>query len=142
MVIASLEELEYSSEETVQQDPLPPISEGYEEDIVLSNDIFYNLNSEGEGSSDSEKEEESRDEDMANWDLNWMAQGPLALLDNLHKMPEHPEKLLSNFDPNKKKKEEGYIDVFYMHLRMLEVSYYDVACMIFPLKLEGRETTF
>jgi len=99
------------------------------------------LNSEGEGSSDSEKEEEQRDEDMADKYLDWMAQGPLTLPGNLHRMPRHFENLLSKFDPNNKTKVQDHIDNLYMHLLMLEAQYNDVACIIFPFTLEGRVAT-
>ena len=49
---------------------------------------------------------------MANENLDWMAQGPHDLLDNLHSIPKHLEKVLSKFDPNKKTKDEDHIDDF------------------------------
>lgn len=52
--------------------------------------------------------------------LGWMAQGTLSLLDNIHDIPKHIEKLLSNFVPEHNTKVEDHIDDFYMHLRMLE----------------------
>ena len=53
---------------------------------------------------------------MVDQDLDQMAQGPLTLLDNLHRMPKYLKKLLSKFDHDKKTKEEDHIDDFYMHL--------------------------
>jgi len=46
-------------------------------------------------------------------------------------------KLISKFDPDKKTKVGDHIDDFYMHFKMLEVWYDDVACRIFPFTLEG-----
>ena len=65
--------------DTVHQYQLPPLNEGYEENIVLLNDMFYSLDSEGEDSLDSVKDEEHKEEYMANKGLDWMAQGPLVL---------------------------------------------------------------
>lgn len=78
----------------MQRDQLPPLNKGYEDNLVLSDDIFDVLNGEGEDSSDFDKKEESRDEDMVDQDLDWMAQGPLSLSNNLHKMPKHPKMFL------------------------------------------------
>jgi len=58
---------------------------------------------------------------MVDQGLDWMAQGPLSLLDNLHCIPKHLEKLLSKFGLDKKTKVEDHVDDFYMSLRMLEV---------------------
>lgn len=100
------------------------------------------LNGEGEGSSDLEKEEEQRDKNMADQDLDWMAQGPNSLPNNHHGVPRHPKKLLSKFYPNKNTKVEDHINDFYMHLWMLGVRYDDVACRFFPFTIEGRESTW
>lgn len=89
------------------------------------------LNGEGEGLLDSKKEEEKGDKDMVDQDLDWMAQEPLTLLESLHRMLRHSEKLLSKFDPDNKTKAKHHINDFYIHLRMLEVWYDDVACRIF-----------
>lgn len=67
-----------------------------------------------------------------------MTQSPLAFLGVLHKMPRHPEKLLTKYDPKKAAKEEDHLDNVYLHLQMLEVHYDDVACRIFPCTLDGR----
>jgi len=75
---------------------------------------------------------------MANEQLDWMAQWLLDHPGNLYYMPKHPEKFLSNFDPNKKTKVEDHIDDFYMHLQMLEVHFYDITCRHIPYTLEGR----
>ncbi len=74
--------------------------------------------------------------------LDLMAQGPLALPKNLHKMPRHLENLLSKFDLNKKTKAEDHIDDFYMHLSMLEVRYDDISCILFPYIFKGRVATW
>lgn len=101
-------------------------------------DYNEEFNSEGEGSPYLEKEEEEGNKDMVDADLDWIAQGPLSLPNYLHKMPKHPEKSISKFDPDKKTKVEGHIDDFYMHLQNLVVLFYDVACRLFPYTLEGR----
>lgn len=69
--------------------------------------------------------------------LDWMDQGHLSLIGNLHYIPRHPKSLLPKFDPNKKTKAQEHIDDFYMHLSMLEVRYNDVSCIIFLYTLEG-----
>jgi len=66
-----------------------------------------------------------------------MAQGPLTLPNNLPMIPRHPEKLLSNFDLDKKTKAEYHIDDDYMHLWMLEVKHDDISSRIFHFTLEG-----
>ena len=50
--------------------------------------------------SDSEGEEEYKDEEVANPNLEWMTQGPLALLGSLHKMPKRVERMNIKFNPN------------------------------------------
>lgn len=75
---------------------------------------------------------------MADEELDWMAQGPLSLLRNLHHMPKHIEKMLSNFNPDKKTKDEDHTDDFYMYLVMLHVHFDDVSCRHFLYTLEGR----
>ena len=89
-----------------------------------------------------EKEEENRDEDIVDQDLDLMVQGPLSLLDNLHKMRRNSEKLLSKSNRDKKIKEKDHIDNFYMHLRMLKPRYNYVSCKLFSYKLEGRAVTW
>lgn len=71
-----------------------------------------------------------------------MAQGPLSVLDILHKMPRNLEKFLSKFDLDKRIKEEDHIDDFYMHFQIVEVWYDDIACRTFPFTLEGGGTTW
>lgn len=79
---------------------------------------------------------------MVDQDLDWMSHGPLSLLDNLHRMPKHLEKLLSKFDPDKKVKVDDHLDDLYMHLRMLYVQYDDVDCRLFPFNLEGKASVW
>lgn len=69
---------------------------------------------------------------MANVDMDWMAQGPHALLNNIHHMPRHQEKLLSKFDHDK-----SSIDDLYLHLGMPYVCFDDFPCILFPYILEG-----
>ena len=76
---------------------------------------------------------------MCDQDLDWMTQGLLALLGMLQNMPKHSEKLLMNYDPEKILKDEDHFDNFYLHLQTLEVCHDDVACIILPCSLDGRE---
>lgn len=75
---------------------------------------------------------------MASVDLDWIAQGPLALPNNLDKMPKDLEKLLLKFDLEKKTKFEDHIDDFYMHLQILKVCLDNVSCRLYQYTLEGR----
>lgn len=49
---------------------------------------------------------------MIGQNLDYMTQGPLALLGVLHKMSRHPEKLLTKYDPDKVVKVEDHLDNF------------------------------
>lgn len=66
-----------------------------------------------------------------------MIQGKLALSGVLHKVPRHPEKLLTKYDLDKVAKEEDHLDKFYLHLQMLEVHFNDVTCRLFLCTLDG-----
>ena len=116
LAFSTLEGLTESMDDTKHQDHLPPLNEGYEDNFVLSDDIFYGLDGQGEDSSDYDKEEEHKDENMADQDFDWMAQGNLSIPDNLQRMLRHLEKLLPNYDPDKKTTAEYHLDVFYLHL--------------------------
>jgi len=137
LACATLEELAKSIDDTEQQDHVPPLNKGYKEDIVV---LFYDLfdKLDGEDSSNSDKAEEHKEENMSDQYLDWMAQGPLGLMGNLHKIPRHPKNILSKYNLEKKTKAEDHLVDFYMYLRMLEVRYDDVACKIFPYTLEDR----
>lgn len=112
--------------------------------------LGFNGGNEGDGAGeeptdseveplDSEEEEEDKEEDnMADQNLEWMAWGPLALPDILHKLLRHTEKLLTKYDPDRAVKTEDHLNMFYLHLQTLEVCYDDVSCRLFPCTLDGR----
>jgi len=75
---------------------------------------------------------------MADPNLEWMTQGPLALLADLHKMPKQTERMNIKFNPDITLKVEDHLDNFYMQLQTLEVRHDDVACRLFPCTLDDR----
>jgi len=65
--------------------------------------------------TDSEGEEEDEEEEeMADPNLEWMTQGPLALPVVLHKMPKRGERMKIKFNPNNAVKAEDHLDNFYL----------------------------
>ena len=89
--------------------------------------------------SDSEREEEDEEEEeMADPNLEWMTQGPLALPGALHKMPKRLEIMNIKFNLDRIVKAEDHLDNFYLQLQTLEVWYDDVACRLFPCTLDGH----
>lgn len=82
--------------------------------------------------SDSEEEEEDEEEeDMVDQKLEWMTQGPLALLGDLHRMPKHSKRMLTKYDPDGIVNAEDHLGKFYLQLQTLVVRHYDVACGLF-----------
>ena len=71
-----------------------------------------------------------------------MAQWPLSLSSNLHHLPKHQKKMLTKYDLDGKVNFEDHIDDFYLHIRMLEVQYDDVSCILFPYTFEGRASVW
>lgn len=66
---------------------------------------------------DLEEEEEDEEEyNMVDQNLEWITQGPLALLGVLHKISRHKEKLLTKYDLDKEVKAEDHLYMFYLHL--------------------------
>ena len=53
---------------------------------------------------------------MADQNLEWMTQGPLALPVSLQNMPKRVEKMNIKFNPNNTVKVEDHLDNFYMKL--------------------------
>lgn len=51
---------------------------------------------------------------MANPNLEWMTQGPLALPIFLHKMSKQKERMNIKFNPNSMVKAEDHLDNFYL----------------------------
>ena len=88
------------------------------------------LDSEGE-------EEDEEDKEMANLNLEWMTQGPLALPAVLHKITKQGERMNIKFKPDNAVKAEDHLDNFYLQLQTLEVCYDDVACRLFPCTLDN-----
>jgi len=67
---------------------------------------------------DSE-EEDDREEEIANANLEWMTQGPLALPAVLYMMPKRAKRMNIKFNPNSMVKAEDRLDNFYLHCRTL-----------------------
>jgi len=79
---------------------------------------------------------------MVDPNLEWMTQGPLALLAVLHKIPKQMERMNIKFNPDNTMKAKDHLDNFYVQLQTLEVRHDDVACRLFPCTLDGRATTW
>lgn len=101
LAFTTLQELVESVDNTKIPKKPPSYNEGDEDNVVLSDDTFHEFGAHEEDSSYAEVEKEQKDENMVGQDLDWMTQGPLVLPDILHKMPRHPEKLLTKYCPNK-----------------------------------------
>ena len=65
------------------------------------------------------EEEDEEDEEMADPNLEWMNQGPLALWVVLHKMPKRAERINIKFNPDSTVKAEDHLDNFYLQLQTL-----------------------
>lgn len=75
---------------------------------------------------------------MADPNMEWMAQGPLALSTVLHKMLKQEERMNIKFNLDSKVKVKYHLDNFYIHLQTLEVQHDNVACRFFPCTLDGH----
>ena len=95
-------------------------------------------NLEPEPSDSKREEEDEEEEEMADTNLEWMTQGPLALHAVLHKMPRRAERMNFKFNPDNMVKVEDHLDNLYLQLQTLEVCYDDVACRLFPYILDGH----
>jgi len=62
------------------------------------------------------EEDKEEEEDMADQNLEWMTQGPLALPSALHKMPRQEERMNIKFDPDSIVKAEDHLNNFYLQL--------------------------
>lgn len=71
---------------------------------------------EPEPSDSKEGDEDEVKEDMANQNMEWMTQGPLVLLGDLHKMMKQSERMITNFDLENTMKAEDHLDNFYLQL--------------------------
>ena len=142
--------------EAIEEVEEPPVFRQGEQDTLVILESNSSIGGEGEGNrgsgggdeptdsnpepSNSEGEEEyEEDEEMANPNLEWMTQGPLALLDVMQKMRKRAEIMNIKFNPNNAVKAEDHLDKFYLQLQTLEVHYDDVACRLFPCTLDGRK---
>jgi len=61
-----------------------------------------------------EEEEDEEKEDMANQNMEWMIQGPLALIGSLQKVLKHSKRMIIKFYPNNIVKAEDHLDKFYL----------------------------
>jgi len=75
---------------------------------------------------------------MADPNMEWMTQRPLALPVVLHKMPKQAERMNINFNPNCTVKVEDHLDKFYLKLHTIEVWYEDVAHRLLPCTFDGH----
>lgn len=53
---------------------------------------------------------------MDNQNLEWLTQGPLALLGSLRKLPKRSERMFKKFDPDSIVKAKYHLDNFYLQL--------------------------
>jgi len=65
--------------------------------------------------SESKREEDNEEEEgMDDPNLEWMTEGPLALLVVLHNTPMRLDRMDLKFDPNTTVKKEYHLDKFYL----------------------------
>ena len=72
------------------------------------------IDSESEASDSEREEEHKEEEEMAQPNLEWMTQGPLPLLDFLHKMLKKTERMNIKFNHDNAVKAEDHLDNFYL----------------------------
>lgn len=154
-VLATLEGLA----EVIGNGEEPLVFWQYEQDTLVILRLDSGIGGGGEGSggggdgdkltklesepSDSEREEEDEvEEDMVDPNLEWMTQGPLALLVFLHKMSKWAKRMNIKFNPNSIVNIKDHLDKFYLQLQTPEVRYDDVACRLFPCTLDGHATAW
>lgn len=59
-----------------------------------------------------EEEEDKEEEDMAEQNLEWMSQGPLALSGAFHRMPNLSERMLTKNDPDSTVKAKDHLESY------------------------------
>lgn len=139
-------------DEAIEDGEEPPIFFENEQSTLVVLGSNSSVGDEGEGSrgsgggdkptdldsepSDSDREEE--DEEMVESNIEWMTQGPLSLLDVMHKIPKRAERMNINFNPDSVMKAEDHLDNFYLQLQTLEICYDNIACRLFPCTLDGQ----
>ena len=126
-VLAPLEGLE----EAIEDGEEPLIFFEYKQGILVALESKFDIGGRGEGNKggggrdkpidsdpeqlDSEGEEEDEeDEEMADPNLEWMTQGPLALPVVLYKMPNRPKTMNIMFNADSTVKAKDHLDNFYL----------------------------
>lgn len=72
--------------------------------------------SESESSNSERGEEDEEEEELADPNLEWMIEGPLALPVVLHKMQKRAERMNINFNPDSPVNAEDHLDNFYLQM--------------------------
>jgi hypothetical protein len=72
----------------------------------------------------------------------WLARDALEILGRVHNLPQHPEKLLPNFDPETSGLPEDHIKKFILAIRWMNVQHEDIVCRIFPYTFENSASTW
>ena len=86
---------------------------------------------------EGDEEEEEEEEEMTDQNLEWMTQGPLALLGVLHKMLKWVKRINIKFNPENMVNAKDHLDNFYLQLQSLVVCYDVVAWILFPCTLDS-----
>jgi hypothetical protein len=93
-----------------------------------SEDMEDNNNNNGEGGNKPQDNQP------------WLARDALEILEWVHNLPRHPEKLLPKFDPESFGLPKDHIKKFILAIRLMNVQHEDVVCRFFltPLKTQPR----
>ena len=62
----------------------------------------------------------------------WLVLDVVAVPGVIHGMPKHPKKFLPKFYPDKKDSAKDHIKQFMCVVRLMNVQYEDVVCILFP----------
>jgi hypothetical protein len=71
----------------------------------------------------------------------WLVPDIFVVPREVHDMPKHPKKVFPIFNPDKKDYVEDNIKKFMLVVRLTNVQYEDVVCILFPYTFENRAST-
>jgi hypothetical protein len=143
-----VEDLIYSSLTNIEQ-PLnliheTPAGNYYEPDNFESDEEGSNSDNSGSESEDMEDNNNNNGEGGNKPQENkpWLGRYDLEILERVHNLPRHPEKLLPKFDPETSRFPADHIKKFILAIRLMNVQHEDVVCMIFLYTFENSVSTW
>lgn len=77
-----------------------------------------------------------------NANIPWLDQDVVVVPGLQHALPEHPEKILPNFSPDRKDYTDDHINTFMLVVKLMNVKFECIVCGLFPYTFEGRASTW